>query len=464
MTVDLSNYKPSSELLKKIPPQMAWFYRILPLKCDGNSFEIACPAGMPRSKREEVRVALACPVSFVEISPNEIDSLLPETYGLGADVLAQMEQTQGRSKEKEPVEVFDIEVSEEASISKWVNHLFRDAIEKNASDIHIEPLGKNLRVRYRIDGVLAEARVAETLHNISLNLISRIKIMAGLDISERRHPQDGRIKIKKGNESLSVRVSVLPSVSGEAIVLRILRPLSVFELEELGFDETSLGIIRHALNRENGMILATGPTGAGKSTTLYACLKKLNQIEEKIITVEDPVEYRLKGAIQMQVHEKIGFTFSTALRAILRHDPDILMLGEIRDKETAEIAVRAALTGHLVLSTLHTNDAPSVITRLVEMGIEPYLIAASLNLVISQRLVRMLNPVSTGAEPGYKGRTAVYEVMQVTPKLRDCILERIYGTELRRIALEEGMVSLEQSARRLVETGITTDTEVSAFF
>ncbi|MFH0986401.1 MAG: GspE/PulE family protein, partial [Candidatus Omnitrophota bacterium] len=414
--------------------------------------------------KEELRIALGCPISFIEIDPLTIDLLLPEVYGLGADVLAKMQQTQGRFEEKEPVEVFDIEVSEEASISKWVNHLFCDAIEKNASDIHIEPLGKHLRVRYRIDGVLAEARVSEAIHHISLNLISRIKIMAGLDISERRHPQDGRIKIKRGKESFSVRVSVLPSVTGEAIVLRILRPLSVYELEELGFDAPSLAVITHALNRENGMILATGPTGAGKSTTLYACLKKLNTVEEKILTIEDPVEYRLKGAIQMQVHEKIGFTFSTALRAILRHDPDILMLGEIRDKETAEIAVRAALTGHLVLSTLHTNDAPSVITRLVEMGIEPYLIAASLNLVISQRLVRVRNPASSSAEPTYKGRTAVYEVMPVTPRLRDCVLERIYGTELRRIALGEGMVSLEQSARRLVEAGITTEAEVSAFF
>lgn len=464
MTINLEDYKPSQELLKKIPAQMAWFYRILPLKGNGNGLEIACPAGMPRSKREEVRVALGCSVSFVEIAPGEVDVLLPKTYGLGADVLAQMEQAQGHSEEKEPVEVFDIEVNEEASISKWVNHLFRDAIEKNASDIHIEPLGKHLRVRYRIDGVLAEAKVSEALHSISLNLISRIKIMAGLDISERRHPQDGRIKIKKGNEALMVRVSVLPSVSGEAIVLRILRPLSVFELEELGFDQTSLDIIHHALNRENGMILATGPTGAGKSTTLYACLKKLNQIEEKIITVEDPVEYRLKGAIQMQVHDKIGFTFASALRSILRHDPDILMVGEIRDKETAEIAVRSALTGHLVLSTLHTNDAPSVITRLVEMGIEPYLIAASLNLVISQRLVRVLDRKSTDAKPSYKGRTAVYEVMPVTPKLRDCVLAKVYGTELRRIALEEGMVSLEQSARRLIETGITTESEISIFF
>ncbi|RJQ21545.1 MAG: type II secretion system protein GspE [Nitrospiraceae bacterium] len=382
-----------------------------------------------------------------------------------------------------------LELTEEAPIIRLLNALMMEAVKEKASDIHIEPYEKGIDVRFRVDGILH--KVLNPPRIVQDALVSRIKIMAGLDIAEKRLPQDGRIKLLAGGKNIDIRVSIIPTALGERAVLRLLdRQAGVLSLEMLGLSDSILTGFKEALSRPNGIILVTGPTGSGKTTTLYASLLRLNTEERNIITVEDPVEYQLSGIGQMQVNPRIGLTFASGLRSILRQDPDIMMVGEIRDLETAEIAVHASLTGHLVLSTLHTNDAPSALTRLMDMGIEPFLVASSLVSVLAQRLVRGICPHCRGpyapssretdylgveSPPaqlyrgkgchkclgkGYLGRTGIYELLQITPEIRTMISERKDAQTIRSAAIKTGFRTMQRNAVEKIIKGITTIEEV----
>ncbi|MBI5739345.1 MAG: type II secretion system ATPase GspE [Nitrospirae bacterium] len=383
-----------------------------------------------------------------------------------------------------------LELTEEAPIIRLLNALLMESVKEKASDIHVEPYEKGLDVRFRVDGILR--KVLSPPKIIQDALISRIKILAGLDIAEKRLPQDGRIRLLVGGKDIDIRVSIIPTALGERAVLRLLdRQSGVLSLEMLGFSDSILTSFKNALSRPNGIVLVTGPTGSGKTTTLYASLLTLNTEDRNIITVEDPVEYQLGGIGQMQVNPKIGLTFAAGLRSILRQDPDIMMVGEIRDLETAEIAVHASLTGHLVLSTLHTNDAPSALTRLIDMGIEPFLVASSLIGVLAQRLVRVICPhcrqpyapskqetdyLEAVPSPtvlyrgkgcdkclgkGYIGRKGIYEFLEITPEIRTMIVERKEAYDIKRTAvIKSGFKPLQKDAVEKILQGITTIEEV----
>jgi general secretion pathway protein E len=382
-----------------------------------------------------------------------------------------------------------LELTEEAPIIRLLNAVLMEAVKEKASDIHIEPYAKSIDVRFRVDGILSKVlSPPKIIHDA---LISRIKIISNLDIAEKRLPQDGRIKLLIGGKDIDIRVSIIPTALGERAVLRLLdRQAGVISLEMLGLKDSTLELLKSSLTRQNGIILVTGPTGSGKTTTLYASLLKLNTEDRNIITVEDPVEYQLSGIGQMHVNPKIGLTFAAGLRSILRQDPDIMMVGEIRDIETAEIAVHASLTGHLVLSTLHTNDAPSAITRLVDMGIEPFLVASSLVCVLAQRLVRGICPhckesytpstqerdyLGRDSQPsllyrgkgcdkclgkGYLGRTGIYELLEVTPEIRAMIVERKDAQAIKSEAIKTGFKTLQSNAVEKIINGTTTIEEI----
>lgn len=382
-----------------------------------------------------------------------------------------------------------LELTEEAPIIRLLNSLLMEAVKERASDIHIEPYEKGLDVRLRVDGILR--KILSPPKIIQEALISRIKIIASLDIAEKRLPQDGRIKLLVGGKDIDIRVSIIPTAMGERAVLRLLdRQIGIMSLEMLGFTETTLSLFKNALSRQNGIVLVTGPTGSGKTTTLYASLLRLNTEERNIITVEDPVEYQLSGIGQMHVNPKIGLTFASGLRAILRQDPDIMMIGEIRDFETADIAVHASLTGHLVLSTLHTNDAPGAIARLIDMGIEPFLVTSSIICVLAQRLIRIICPHckesyrpssqeiayferetppsflyrGRGCDKclgkGYLGRTGIYEFLEITPDIRSMIADRKDAQAIKTAAINSGFKTLQENAAEKVLSGVTTIEEV----
>jgi type IV pilus assembly protein PilB len=383
--------------------------------------------------------------------------------------------------------------AEEAPVIKLCNLILVDAIKKGASDIHAEPYEKFMRIRFRIDGMLQE--VMKPPMRLKNAIISRLKIMSRLDIAERRLPQDGRMKLRvQGGKEVEFRVSVLPTLFGEKVVLRILDKSTLqLDMTKLGFEEEALGYFKEGIYKPWGMVLVTGPTGSGKTTTLYSAISELNKIETNISTAEDPVEFDLAGINQVHMHEEIGLTFAAALRSFLRQDPDIILVGEIRDFETAEIAIKAALTGHLVLSTLHTNDAPSTINRLLNMGIEPFLVASSVNLIVAQRLARKICPqckdqddvsketlIQMGMDPeeaknvvccrgrgcpacnntGFKGRIALYEVMPVNDPIREIILMGASGSEIKKEAINQGMKTLRQSGLTKVAQGVTSVPEV----
>lgn len=449
------------EVLALIPARVALHYVILPLEIEKGVLRVLAPADLPRQSKDELKLLLNHEISFDFADAEQIRGAIALHYGIGAGTVEALTHNQERAETVFEGEKVDAADQQTATVQKLVNELIVDAMKQRASDIHIEPFEAQFRIRYRVDGLLAEAHVPQQIRVLAPSLISRVKIMANLDIGEKRLPQDGRIKIMHGNEAIDLRVSVLPSAYGEAIVIRILKSLELLELEELGFEQDALLWFQKIFRSPHGMILVTGPTGSGKTTTLYACLKELNSLERKIITIEDPIEYKLPGIIQMQTHSKIGFTFAKALRAILRHDPDCMMVGEIRDKETADMAVRSALTGHLVFSTLHTNDAVSAVTRLLEMGIEPHLIASALTGVVAQRLVRKsCPPCEKCGGSGTFGRTVIYEVMSVSENLRAAIAERRPASEMKKIAREDGLVFMSESGARKIAVGVTTTAEI----
>jgi general secretion pathway protein E/type IV pilus assembly protein PilB len=419
---------------------------------------------------------------------------MKKRLGVGADTIGTLDaETAFEVVDESGEEDTDLDsAAEDASIIRFVNQVLKDAIELRASDIHLEPFEDELRIRYRIDGVLQEVPVPQQVKRFQPAIVSRVKILSHVNIAEKRLPQDGRIRIRIEESEVDIRVSVIPMLHGEAVVMRLLRQNATLRgMEQLGADQRELECFRRVLQLPHGIILVTGPTGSGKTSTLYTALHEINDAVRKIITIEDPVEYQLKGINQIQVSEKAGLTFARGLRSILRHDPDVILIGEIRDQETAQIAVQASLTGHLVFSTLHTNDAPGALTRLVDMGVEPYLVASSLEAVLAQRLVRVLCPEckqvddsptaqtfktqlgfparapiyrSVGCRQcrntGFFGRHAIFEWMDADNEIRRLILAQSSTDQIRDAARRAGMRTLAEDGWRLVRLGITTVEEV----
>jgi len=496
--VKLKNVEISPDVIKAIPAKFATHYHLVPINMDETSIVVAMPNPMDIQVLDDLKLFLDKEIRAVLASESDVMEAIKRYYGIGADTIERItpeaHEKQKGLDTKEHVTEDIVSTAEAASIIKFVNQIFLEAYKDNATDIHVEPYEDELRVRYRIDGILYDAKVPPNLKNFQAAIISRIKVMANLNIAEKRLPQDGRIKIKISGEELDLRVSILPSSFGEAVVIRLLSTNVFIGLKNLGLLKSDLMIFEKLIQQPHGIIFVTGPTGSGKTTTLYAALSKINDSEKKILTIEDPIEYQIKGVIQTQVHPKIGLTFSQGLRSMLRHDPDIMMVGEVRDFETAEITIRIALTGHLVFSTLHTNDAAGGIARLIDMGVEPFLVASSVNAFVAQRLVRvicprckvemrpdreMLNELGVSAKVelskikiykgkgcencrhiGYKGRTAIYEILVVTDAIRDLILKRSASEQIKNKAIQQNMRTLRQDGWEKIKMGITTPEEV----
>ena len=510
--INLDEFEVMPEVLKFIPRESAVKHSLIPINRSGGTLVVAMSDPSNIFAIDELKFATGHNIEVVVASEDSIKNAIERHYGDRKDERAKIhiEDTGGSIDEimgeieyfiaelgkTEEMEVDDLaKASEEAPVIRLVNHILVNAIRHGASDIHIEPYEKDYRVRYRIDGILYDTM--RPPFKIKNAISSRVKIMSNLDIAERRLPQDGRIKLRLGQRgNMEYRVSVIPTIFGEKVALRLLDQSSLqLDLTRLGFEEEQLTAFKDCIYKPYGMVLLTGPTGSGKTTTLYSSLIELNRTESNISTAEDPVEYSLPGINQVQIHEEIGLTFAACLRSFLRQDPDIILVGEIRDYETAEIGIKAALTGHLVLSTLHTNDAPSSITRLLNMGVEPFLVTASLNSVVAQRLVRRIcarcreevniSPqvlIDLGVSPkevseykvyrgkgvgckaclgtGYKGRIAVYEVMVLTDELKEFVLSGASAIDLKREAIRQGMKTLRHSSLIKLKHGITTVEEV----
>ncbi len=489
----LKKIKIDSEAISKISAQYASYYKIIPVEYTNNILTIALTDPLDTQVIDGINLIVQCKVKTVLACEKDILEAIRKYYGVGAETIEQiMEETEMSQMSADNVEELDEEGSE-ASISKFVNQILLEAYKDRATDIHIEPYEKELAVRYRIDGTLYDAKVPSNIRYFMETISSRIKIMANLSIAEKRLPQDGRFKVKVKDINLDLRVSFLPTPFGESIVIRILNTTQLYSLEEIGLSQSELTLLEGLIKKPHGIIFLTGPTGSGKTTTLYSCLSRINDIERKIITIEDPIEYQIRGITQTQTHASIGFNFKEGLRSILRHDPDVIMVGEVRDLETAEIAIQVALTGHLVFSTLHTNDAASGITRLLDMGLDAYLISSSVQCFIAQRLVRLLCPeckVVTPVTPeimkefgrdvkdvenitiykeqgcercnhtGFHGRQSIYEFLIISDEIRDMIMSRETASQIKQKAIEKGMQTLRQSGWKIVKKGLTPPSEV----
>jgi len=496
--VDPAAMEVPAEVVRLVPATLARRHHLVPISLTGSTLTLAMSDPSNLVAINEVKFLTGYDVKIAVAATSSVTAALNLLYDQGSDynnVLAEVENEGVELvKEEEEIDVKELEcATEDAPVVRLVNAILTSAVKRRASDIHLEPFERMFRVRYRVDGVLEE--IMKPPLKLKNAITSRIKVMAALDIAERRLPQDGRIKLKFGpGQDMDFRVSVLPTIFGEKIVLRLLDKQNLqLDMTKLGFEELALKDFKDAIYRPFGMVLVTGPTGSGKTTTLYSALSELNKIMSNISTAEDPVEYNLVGINQVQIHEDIGLNFANALRAFLRQDPDIIMVGEVRDFETAEIAIKAALTGHLVLSTLHTNDAPSTINRLLNMGVEPFLVASSVNLVLAQRLARLIcnscrEPVEVhpqalielGMDPeeartattfhgsgcpqcsgtGYRGRVALYEVMPMSEELRELVLSGASATEIKRTASGLGMMTLRQSGLLKMRQGQTTMEEI----
>jgi type IV pilus assembly protein PilB len=494
--VDLGKYEINSEVVRLLPEEMVQKHLALPINRVGAKLIVAVADPSNMAIIDAIGFKTGYAVELVLASEKDITAAINKYFDQSMefkDIISELDEDLEVVREEDLEGLDQDSRVDDAPVVKLANFVLTDAIKRRASDIHIEPYEREFRIRYRVDGVLYEVmRPPLKLRNA---LSSRLKIMSSLDIAERRLPQDGRIKLKigKGRE-MDFRVSVLPTIYGEKIVLRLLDKASLqLDMTKLGFEVEALKDFHEAIHRPFGMILVTGPTGSGKTTTLYSALADLNKTTDNISTAEDPVEYNFAGINQVQIKEEIGLTFAASLRSFLRQDPDIIMVGEIRDYETAEIGVKAALTGHLVLSTLHTNDAPSTVTRLLNMGIEPFLVSSSLNLILAQRLARRICAnckeemkippkalVDAGMNPervksahpsrgkgcdecngtGFRGRVALYEVMPVKEDLKDLILRGGSALDVKREAIRLGMKTLRQSGLSKIEEGVTTLEEV----
>ncbi len=455
-------------LLKLIPARLAVRYQVLPMMQRGEALLMAMADPLDTKALDELRMLTHCPIQPVVVSPQELEEAIRQHYGVGAETVEAMVATAELPLTEELTEaVVDLDkIGGEASTIKFVNQLLLEAVRDRATDIHLEAYERVVMVRYRIDGVLYDIPVPADLKRFHPGIVSRVKVMASLNVAEHRLPQDGRSKVKVGGRDLDLRISILPTPYGESVMLRLLSTNIFLGLEQLGLLPDHQAILEGLLAKPHGIVFVSGPTGSGKTTTLYASLAQLNDRKRKILTIEDPIEYLMQGITQMQVHPKINFTFATALRSILRHDPDVIMIGEVRDVETAETAIRTALTGHLVFSTLHTNDAAGCVIRLLDMGIEPYLAASSLECAIAQRLVRLICPECHGnrcshcRQTGYKGRTAIFEFLQLDDEIRSLILRHASAGEITDVARAKGMRTLREDGMEKVKQGLTTLEEV----
>ena len=500
--IDFNKITVEQNVIDKVPIKFAGYYQIMPVSLKGNVLTIACSSPLNIRTRDEIRKHLGLMVAVVLAEQSQIDEALKKYYGLASDMIDKL-MSKGLSSKSVVTQdngqwVEDLEKrGEDPTVSNLVNEIILEAYKKRATDIHIEPYRNKVRFRYRIDGVLVDANLPGKVKNFLPQILSRIKILANLSITEKRLPQDGSAVVKTRDQNLDLRISTMPTPRGESMVIRILpTKIMLFSLEKLGFDKEGVDILCKLIRNPHGIIFMTGPTGSGKTTTLYACLNEISSDEKKIITIEDPVEYEMNGITQVQVNKKVNFDFSTGLRSILRHDPDTLMVGEVRDLETAEIAVRTALTGHLVFSTLHTNDAASGVTRLIDMGVEPYLVASSIEAFVAQRLVRVICPkckeedinvlpavkeeikeslnlsqtedikifYGKGCDfchrTGFYGRKAIYEILTFDDTIRAAILEKPRSDYIKSIAMEQGLKTLRQSGWKAVIEGLTTPKEV----
>lgn len=492
--IDLRSVNVPAEVRKRISTKVAFQYTAIPVRQNGERLQVAVSDPFDSGLLGAVQYDAGGAVEFALSPKAEIEKSLKKYYGVGAETLDELED------DEEPMDLLfgeDKEITEgdqEASVIKFVNQIIWEAFQDRATDIHFEPEEDDLRIRYRVDGILHQAPMPPQLKKFQAALLSRVKVMSGMDIAEKRLPQDGRINVRIKGEELDIRVSTVPTVYGESVSLRLLTRGKIFlSLDKLGFQPKDEKQLREIIVKPHGIMLVTGPTGSGKSTSLYAFLSSINSVQKRIITIEEPVEYELKGINQIAVRSDIGLTFAMGLRHILRQDPNVVMVGEIRDMETAEIAIRASLTGHLVFSTLHTNDAPSAFTRLIDMGIEPFLVASSVEAVMAQRLVRKICPhckTEQKMEPdylakigfpeaeidgarfyhgdgceecrqlGYQGRLAIYELLLMNEAIRPLILNRAAASTISQQAIDMGMRTLRVDGWQKVKAGITTVEEV----
>lgn len=485
--VNLDKLDIDPEVIKIVPPEIATAYMIIPIGRNLNVLKVATSDPLDITGIDEVSRVTKAELQIFLATESEIKRALQKYYGaktLVEETLEEIKEKEVAQEEEEVREELAIEQADEEPVIKFVNTLISQAIKDGASDVHIEGYEKYMRIRMRIDGKLMD--IPSPPKKMFLPIVSRIKIMANMDIAKTRVPQDGRFDVRENGKEVSVRVSTYPSIFGEKVVLRLLdKTVSLYALDRIGLLEDDERRIRRILKKPYGFILSTGPTGSGKTTTLYAMLNYLNSPERNIVTIEDPIEYTIENITQAQINVKAGFTFDQGLRAILRQDPDVIMVGEIRDRETAEVAVHAALTGHIVLSTFHTNDAPSALTRLIEMGVEPFLVASSVTCIIAQRLVRRLcgeckeeytlprelaqelglkeglkifrpKGCPTCKETGYKGRIGIFEILIMDDEIREMVMRKSPSDLIRKVAKEKGMAEMKEDALRKVSLGITS--------
>ncbi|MDW8001584.1 MAG: ATPase, T2SS/T4P/T4SS family [Deltaproteobacteria bacterium] len=485
--VNLDNLHIDADVLKLVPPDLAKTYTIIPIGRKSNVLQVATSDPLDITALDEISRATKMELEVFLATESEIKRALQKYYGIKTlveETLEEITKKEELEEIKEEVETQVLDVSEEEPVIRLVNSLISQAISDNASDVHIEPYEKFMRIRMRIDGKLRE--IPSPPKKMYLPIVSRIKIMANMDIAKTRIPQDGRFDVKEDGKEVSIRVSTYPSIYGEKVVMRLLdKTASLYGIDRIGLLDQDVERLKRVIKKPYGFILATGPTGSGKTTTLYAILNYLNTEEKNIVTIEDPVEYTIENITQAQINVKAGFTFDQGLRAILRQDPDIIMVGEIRDRETAEVAIHAALTGHIVLSTFHTNDAPSALTRLIEMGIEPFLVASSVTCVIAQRLIRRLcNECKEIYSPpkevlikhglpddisifrpkgcpnckdtGYRGRIGIFEILIMDEHLRELVMRKASSDAIRNVAKERGMTEMKEDALKKVAFGITS--------
>ena len=493
--VELEKAQPRPDVLQKLPASAVYQYNVLPLRFADGVLTVVSSDPFSTVVRDGLRLAAGCPVTIALAPREEIDKAVKKFYGVGADAIEKMIEDGRYAVDDEDGSISKIDVGaegEEASIVKFVNRIIAEADRQGATDIHIEPQETELRIRYRIDGMLHKVDVPPQLNRLKSAIISRIKVMANLDIAEKRLPMDGRIGIRLGGEDIDIRVSTMPGAWGESISLRLLAKSGSFvKMADLGFNERDFRVVDKIIRRPNGIFLVTGPTGSGKSTSLYSFLHEVNTMDVRILTAEDPIEYQMDGIIQVQMNKDIGLDFARTLRAFLRQDPDKIMVGEIRDRETAEIAINAALTGPMVFSTLHTNTAAGAFPRMIDMGVEPFLIASAVAGVMGQRLCRRLCPTCRKAVPlnqkwydlsyppesdtvyepaeggcdacsrtGYKGRRALFEVLEVDEDIESAIIKRENATQIQHISLSKGMKTLREDGWAKVFKGVTSVAEI----
>ncbi|RZO86674.1 MAG: type II/IV secretion system protein [Kiritimatiellaceae bacterium] len=486
-----------TDILDRVPPKAIFQFNTIPIRQENNTLLFATADPFTPGLIDALQLATATRVRLL-LSPHEdINEAARKFYGVGAETLDQMMENNSIDLDSEDdllkQDLSDLD--QEASVVKFVNQVIWEAYKDRATDIHIEPMETDLRIRYRIDGVLRETPMPPQLKRFQSSVISRIKVMANMDIAEKRLPQDGRISIRIRGEEIDVRVSTMPTVYGESVSLRLLmRGGGLITMSDLGLNDHDSQMLTRMITRPHGILLVTGPTGSGKSTSLYAWLHTINSIDKRIMSAEDPIEYEMAGVNQVQMRPEIGLNFSSALRTFLRQDPDVIMVGEIRDRETAEISIRAALTGHLVFSTIHTNDSASTVTRLLDMGIEPFLVSSSVEGIVAQRLVRGLctacrrpanidhniladhgfptekitpeNPIyeAVGCDEcrgtGYRGRSGIFEILPITDEIRPLIVANATASSIKQAALANGMKTLRQDGWEKVLSGVTTVDEI----